>query len=204
MTTTISPTEETEKNAFILHFAPLMKKLTDEDFYDFCQLNPDLRIECTAEGDLIIMPPTGAETGGRNFALIGLIYAWAIADGTGKGFDSSTIFKLPNGARRSPDVSWIKVSRWEALTDKERRGFPPLCPDFVIELRSHTDSISTLQEKMEEYIDNGAELGWLIDPFEKKVYVYRPGAQVERFDNPETVSGDPLLKGFALTLEKIW
>ena len=121
-----------------------------------------------------------------------------------KGFDSSTVFKLPNGAHRSPDLSWVKISRWEALTDKERRGFPPLCPDFVIELRSHTDSISMLQEKMEEYIDNGAQLGWLIDPVEKKVYLYRPGAQVECLDNPETVSGDPLLKGFALALEKIW
>ncbi len=204
MTTTIRPIEKREENAVILHFAPLMKKLTDEDFYDFCQLNPDLRIECTAEGDLIIMPPTGAETGGRNFALIGLFYAWAIADETGKGFDSSTIFKLPNGAHRSPDLSWVKLSRWDALTDNERRGFAPLCPDFVIELRSHTDSLPMLQEKMNEYIANGAQLGWLINPFEKKVYVYRPGAQVECLDDPETVAGDPLLKGFTLTLVEIW
>lgn len=201
MTTTLVPTEE---NVFILHFAPLMKKITDEDFFELCQLNPELRIESTAEGDLIIMPPTGCETGGRNFALIGVFYAWAIADGTGKGFDSSTVFKLPNGAHRSPDLAWVKYKRWNALTDKERRGFAPLCPDFIIELRSHTDSLSMLQEKMEEYIANGAQLGWLIDPVEKKVYVYRPDAQVECLDNPETVSGDPLLKNFTLSLEAIW
>ncbi|HJQ69282.1 MAG TPA: Uma2 family endonuclease [Blastocatellia bacterium] len=204
MTTTISPKEERETNAFILHFAPLMRKLTDEDFYDFCQLNPDLRLECTAEGDLIIMPPTGAETGGRNFTLIVVFGNWVIVDGTGKGFDSSTIFKLPNGAHRSPDLAWVKLSRWQALTKKERRGFAPLCPDFVVELRSHTDSLSMLKEKMDEYIANGAQLGWLIDPIEKKVYVYRPGAQAECLDNPETLSGDPLLKGFTLALEPIW
>ena len=201
MTTTLIPTEQ---NAFILHFAPIMKKLTDEDFFELCQLNPELRIECTAEGDLIIMPPTGGETGKRNFALIVAFGNWAIADGTGEGFDSSTVFSLPNGAKRSPDLAWVKFSRWNALTDKERRGFPPLCPDFVIELRSHTDSLSLLQEKMEEYIANGAQLGWLLDPVEKKVYVYRPDTQVDCLDNPETVSGDPLLKGFTLPLEKIW
>jgi Uma2 family endonuclease len=201
MTTTLKPTEV---DPFILHFAPVLKKINDEDFFDFCQSNPDLRIECTAEGDLIIMPPTGGETGKRNFALIGLFYAWANADGTGEGFDSSTVFTLPNGAKRSPDLAWVKRSRWNALTDKERRGFPPLCPDFVIELRSHTDSLSTLQEKMEEYIANGAQLGWLIDPIEKRFYVYRPGAQVECLTDPETVSGDPLLKGFTLSLEEIW
>jgi Uma2 family endonuclease len=201
MTTTLAQTEE---NALILHFEPILKKITDEDFFEFCQSNPELRIECTAEGDLVIMPPTGGETGGRNFTLIVAFGNWAIADGTGKGFDSSTVFKLPNGARRSPDLAWLKLSRWEALTDKERRGFSPLCPDFVIELRSHTDSLSMLQEKMEEYIANGAQLGWLIDPVEKKVYLYRPGAQVECLDNPETVSGDPLLKSFTLSLEEIW
>lgn len=125
-------------------------------------------------------------------------------DGTGVGFDASTMFALPNGARRSPDLAWLKLSRWNALTDKERRGFAPLCPDFVIELRSHTDSLSMLQEKMEEYIANGAHLGWLIDPFEKKVYIYRPDTQVECLDNPETVSGDPFLKSFTLSLEEIW
>jgi Uma2 family endonuclease len=201
MTTTL---KQTEGNAFILHFAPLMRKLTDEDFFEFCQLNPELRMECTAEGDLIILPPTGGETEGRNFALIGIFYAWAIADGTGQGFDSSTVFSLPNGAKRSPDLAWVKFARWNALTDKERRGFPPLCPDFVIELRSHTDSLSMLQEKMEEYIANGAQLGWLIDPVEEKAYGYRPGTEVACLDKPEKVSGDPLLKNFTLSLEEIW
>ena len=201
MSTTLRPTED---NPFILHFAPLLKKITDEDFFEFCQSNPEWRIERTSEGDLIIMPPTGGDTGKRNFNLIVAFGNWARADGTGVSFDSSTVFALPNGAKRSPDLAWIKLPRWDALTDEERRGFPPLCPDFVIELRSHTDSLSTLQEKMQEYIANGAQLGWLIDPVEKKVYVYSPQAEVECLSDPVTVSGEPLLRGFVLDLAEIW
>lgn len=193
-----------ETKPFILHFGPVLRKLSDDDFFEFCQANQDWRIERTSDGDIIIMPPTGGETGGRNFDLSVAFGIWAKADGTGKGFDSSTVFSLPNGANRSPDLAWVKLLRWNALTPEQRRGFSPLCPDFVVELRSHTDSLGTLQSKMQEYIDNGSELGWLIDPFEKKVHVYRPQAQVECLDNPATVSGEPLLKGFVLDVRELW
>ncbi|PYV32139.1 MAG: hypothetical protein DMG09_24805 [Acidobacteria bacterium] len=178
--------------------------MSDEEFYRFCQLHPDLRIERTIEGDLVIMPPTGGETGRRNFTISGLFFNWVVADGTGVGFDSSTEFALPNGAHRSPDVAWIRRERWDALTTEERKKFPPLCPDFVIELRSDTDRLSTLQAKMQEYIDNGAQLGWLVDPLEKKVWIYRPNIPVECLDNPATVSGDPVVAGFILPLDMIW
>jgi Uma2 family endonuclease len=189
---------------FVLHFGALSKKLDDSDFYELCQANQDLRIERTSDGDIIIMPPTGGETGRRNFDLSVSFGSWARADGTGVGFDSSTVFALPNGARRSPDLAWVKLSRWNALTVEQRRGFPPLCPDFVIELRSHTDSLSALQDKMREYIANGAQLGWLIDPIEKKVYVYRPQVEVECLENPASISGGSLLGGFTLDLAEVW
>ncbi len=201
MSIAITPTET---HPFILNFGPILKKISDEDFFEFCQLNSDWRIERTSDGELIIMPPTGGTTGGRNFALVGIFYAWAKADGTGKGFDSSTGFTLPNGAERSPDLAWVELSRWNALTETERKKFPPLCPDFVVELRSETDSIDALKDKMQEYIANGAHLGWLIDPKEKRVYIYRPQAQVECLANPATVSGDPLLRGFTLDMREIW
>ena len=129
---------------------------------------------------------------------------WAQKDGTGQSFDSSTLFSLPNGARRSPNVSWIRNERWEALSDEDQERFPPLCPDFVVELRSKTDSLAHLQEKMEEYIQNGAQLGWLIDPFERKVHVYSAGVFAEILNDPETVSGEPLLKRFVLDVRTIW
>jgi len=178
--------------------------MSDHEFFEFCQLNRDLRIECTCDGDLVIMPPTGGETGNANFTLAGLFSRWVEADGTGVGFDSSTGFKLPNGAKRSPDLAWIRRSRWEALTQKEREGFPPLCPDFVVELRSRTDGLHALYDKMQEYIDNGASLGWLIDPLERKVYVYRRSAEVSCLENPERLSGDPLLPGFILDAPRLW
>lgn len=199
----VSPGSE-ESKPFILHFGPVSRKLDDADFYEFCQANKDWRIERTSDGDIIIMPPTGGETGGRNFDLSVAFGNWAKADGTGKGFDSSTVFSLPNGANRSPDLAWVKFLRWNALTPEERQGFPPLCPDFVVELRSHTDSLSALQSKMQEYMDNGSALGWLIDPFEKKVYVYRPETTVECIDDPVTVSGEPLLTGFELDVRELW
>jgi Uma2 family endonuclease len=193
-----------ENKPFTLHFGPVLRKLSDDDFFEFCQANRDWRIERTTDGDIIIMPPTGGETGGRNFNLSVAFGIWAKVDGTGKGFDSSTVFSLPNGANRSPDLAWVTFLRWNALTHEERLGFPPVCPDFIVELRSHTDSLVTLQSKMQEYIDNGCALGWLIDPFEKKVYVYRPQALVECLDNPATVSGEPLLKGFVLDVRELW
>lgn len=188
----------------VLHFGPVLQKLNEHEFFEFCQLNSEWRIERTSEGDLVIMAPTGGWTGSRNFTLIGLFSRWVEEDGTGIGFDSSTGFTLPSGAKRSPDLAWVKRERWESLTDNEREEFPPLCPDFVVELRSRSDALASLQTKMEEYIENGAELGWLIDPQERKVYVYRPNAEVRCLENPQTVSGEPVLSGFILEVQRLW
>jgi Uma2 family endonuclease len=179
-------------------------RLTEDQFVRLCQENPDLRLELTAKGELVIMPPAGSETGWRNNEISYFLTAWAKQDGTGLVFDSSTGFTLPNGARRSPDASWVRRERWNALTHDQREGFAPLCPDFVIELRSPTDRLSVLQEKMQEYIDNGAHLGWLIDPIDKRVHVYRPGQPVETLDDPATLSGDPALPGFVLHVRELW
>lgn len=203
MTATLTPVEQ-KTAAVVLHFSPFLKKLTEDEFFEFCQLNKELRIELTSEGDLIVMPPTGGKTGRRNVRLTIKLGNWVEKDGTGQPFDSSTVFTLPNGAKRSPDFSWVRNERWESLTEKEQEQFPPLCPDFVVELRSRTDSLQNLQRKMEEYVANGAQLGWLIDPFERKVYVYRPGAEVEVLEDPETVSGEPLLRGFTLDVRALW
>jgi Uma2 family endonuclease len=193
-----------ETQPVVLRLPPLWPRMGDREFSDFCRLNPDLRIERTAKGDLHVMPPAGGETGRREFTLSLRFGVWAEADGTGIGFSPSTGFTLPNGAKRAPDVAWVRRDRWEALTEEEHETFPPLCPDFVIELRSRSDSLKTLQEKMEEYIDNGAQLGWLIDRMERKVYVYRPAAAAECLDDPAQVSGDPLLPEFVLHLKEIW
>jgi Uma2 family endonuclease len=194
----------TESQPLILHFGPILAKMTDHEFFVFCQLNPEWHMECTSTGDLIIMPPTGGWTGTRNFTLLGIFSRWVEADGTGLGFDSSTGFVLPNGAKRSPDLAWVTRARWEALTAEEKEEFPPLCPDFVVELRSRSDDLATLQAKMQEYMANGAQLGWLIDPQEKKVYIYRPNAEVDCLENPMTISGEPLLSGFTLNLQQLW
>ncbi len=179
-------------------------KLTEEQFVRLCQENPDFQLELTAQGELVIMPPTGSETGRRNNRLAYRITAWADSDGSGVVFDSSTLFTLPNGAKRSPDVSWVRRERWEALSREQREGFAPLCPDFVVELRSPTDRLKDLQEKLHEYIANGARLGWLIDPLEKRVYVYRPDQPVEVLDDPPVVSGEPVLPGFVLPVRELW
>lgn len=194
----------TDANPLVLHFGSLLHRISDREFFEFCQLNQEWRIERSTRGDLIIMPPTGGKSGGRNFTLAGRFYLWVEADGTGKGFDSSTGFTLPSGAKRSPDLAWVSLHRWEALTDEQQEEFPPLCPDFVVELRSRTDSLDALKAKMEEYIDNGARLGWLIDPSERRVYIYRPDAQVEQLDDPPHVSGEPLLRGFTLGVQALW
>jgi len=178
--------------------------LTDDQFYEFCQLNRDLRIERTAEGELMIMPPAGGETSTRNSELNLQMRIWAKRDSTGVTFESSAGFTLPNGGVRSPDAAWIKRSRLAALTREQKRKFIPLCPDFAIELRSPSDSLSFLQAKMQEYIENGAQLGWLIDPEERRVYVYRPQGQVECLENPLRLSGEPILPSFILDLQAIW
>ncbi len=150
------------------------------------------------------MPPVGGDSGNRESEINMQVRLWAKRDGTGKTFSSSTVFHLPNGANRSPDTSWVRLSRWKKLTREEQKKFPPLCPDFVVELRSETDRLPTLQAKMREYRDNGAELGLLIDPIERNVHIYRHGRKVKVLDDPETVSCDPELPGFTLDLREIW
>jgi Uma2 family endonuclease len=187
----------------VLRLEPVID-MSDEQFFELCQLNRDLRLERTSQGDLVIMPPTGGETGRMNFELTGFFGYWVHADGSGVGFDSSTGFALPNGAKRSPDLAWVKRERWEALTPQQRQQFPPLCPDFVLEFRSPSDALATVQAKMQEYVDSGARLGWLIDPIEKKVYIYRLQAPEECLDNPQTISGDPVLPSLVLELGRVW
>ena len=194
-----------EPEPFLIKFKPLTY-MDDEQFAKFCALNDDLRIERTAKGEIILMPPTHFDSGERNFDLYIDFGIWARADGMGRYGESSTGFKLPNGALRSPDVSWISNTRFNALSPEERRGFLPLCPDFVIELRSISDSLSMLQAKMQEYIDNGARLGWLIDPVSspKRVHIYRPNADAVILDEPAEVSGESELPGFTLNMSRIW
>jgi Uma2 family endonuclease len=192
-----------EVEPLVLHFQPILNKLSDEEFYEFCRANDELLIERTAEGDIIIMPPTGGKTGIRNSKLIAQLVIWNESVDRGQVFDSSTIFALPNGAQRSPDLAWVSNERWQALTQEQQEKFPPLCPDFVAELRSRTDSLKTLQEKMQEYIDNGAQLGWLIDPTERRIHIYRTGG-VEILDNPQSVSGEQVLPGFTLNVQSLW
>ena len=177
--------------------------LTGDQLLQFCADNRDLRMELTAKKELIIMPPAGAITGGRNSEIAVDLGLWSRQDGTGKTFDSSGGFTLPNGAIRSPDASWILLSRWETLSVAEQTRFPPICPDFVIELQSPSDRPSDLQAKMLEYLENGVRLGWLILPQARQVHVYRPGQDVEVLNSPDSVSGDPELQGFVLDLSRI-
>ena len=178
--------------------------VTPEQFEQLCAEYRDLRLELTSTGELIIMPPAGNTTSMRNADLTYQLRAWTKRDGTGVCFDSSTIFALPNNARRSPDAAWLTHDKWDSLSERQKDGFAPVCPDFVIELRSRTDRLAPLLRKMEEYIANGAALGWLIDPQSRRVYVYRPDQEVVILENPETVSGDPLLPGFKLTTAELW
>ena len=177
--------------------------LTDEQFFQLCQNNGDLRFERTASGEIIIMPPTGGETSNRNIELAYQLQAWSRQNNLGKAFDSNGGFTLPNGAVRAPDASWLKLERWEALTPQQRQKFLPLCPDFVVELRSPTDSVKQTQEKMQEYIDNGARLGWFIDAKTRRVEIYRPNQEVELLENPASLSGEDVLPGFVLNMAQI-
>ncbi len=179
-------------------------QMTDEQFFQLCQDNRDLRFERNSNGDILIMPPTGGETGNRNIEIAYQVQAWSRQNKLGIAFDSSTGFKLPNKADRSPDASWIPLEKWNNLTPQQRQKFLPLCPDFVIELRSPSDSLKTLQNKMIEYLENGTKLGWLINPKTKQVEVYRQGKDVEILDNPKTLSGEDILPDFVLDLELIW
>lgn len=177
--------------------------LTQQQFYQLCQLNPDTKLELTAQRELEIMSPTGGEGGNRNIKLSARLENWTEKNNTGIAFDSSTMFQLPNGAFRSPDAAWILQSRWKNLTDEERKTFPPICPDFVVELRSETDTLTSLQKKMQEYIHNGTRLGWLIDPQNQTVEIYRQGQEKEILSNPSQVMGENILPGFVLSLHGI-
>ena len=187
----------------VIHTRPVLD-MDEDQFYLFCRQNSELRIERTSNGDLIIMAPTGGWTGSGNARLTAAFANWADLDGTGVVFDSDTGFRLPNKAMRSPDVSWILNERFDALTRKEGEQFPPLCPDFVLELRSASDRLRDLQEKMAEYLENGARLGWLINPPRKEVFIYRPGQAVEHLKNPTELSGESVLPGFTLELARLW
>ncbi len=172
-------------------------------FRQLCRANPELRLERTATGKLVVMAPAGSESGGRNANLVTDLVIWARADGTGQVFDSSAGFTLPNGAIRSPDASWISLERWHALPVAARQSFAPICPDFVVELRSPTDPLKSLRRKLREYIDQGARLGWLLDPIRGVVEVYRPAQGVEVLQHPATLGGEAVLPGFVLDLRGI-
>jgi Uma2 family endonuclease len=179
--------------------------VTLEQFAALAAVNRDLRLERTAQGELIVNPPTGWETGRRNWNIAGELYLWwRNAGEPGQAFDSSTGFILPNGATRSPDASWVSQERWQMLTPEQKGTFANICPDFVVELRSSSDSLKSLQGKMREYIDNGAKLGWLIDPQQRRVEIYRPGMVVEVLENPVELSGEVVLPGFVLNLRRVW
>ncbi|MFB2893886.1 Uma2 family endonuclease [Aerosakkonemataceae cyanobacterium BLCC-F50] len=193
-------------DTFAIALPPTLKlkiDLSDEQYFQMCQKNRDLKFERTAEGVLLIMPPTGGETSNRNAELTFQLQAWSRQNNLGIAFDSNGGFKLPNGADRSPDASWVKMERWNALTPEQREKFLPLCPDFVVELRSPSDSLTELREKMQEYIENDAKLGWLIDRKNKRVEIYRPNQEVEILENPATLSGEDVLPGFVLNLNPI-
>jgi Uma2 family endonuclease len=179
--------------------------LSIEGFKEICKANQNLQLEREATGEIIIMPPTFPWTGKQNFGLIGQLWSWINRTGLGIGFDSSSGFTLPNGAVRSPDVSWISNERWEALSEtQQKEEFSAIAPDFVIELRSSSDSLNKLQTKMQEYIDNGVRLGWLIDTTNQQIEIYRPGKSIETAIAPTTLSGEEVLPGFVLDLNKIW
>ncbi len=179
--------------------------VTQDQFEALSTANRDLKLERTAAGELIVNPPTGGKSGQRNFSITGQLARWSEEhEELGEGFDSSTGFSLPNGAGRSPDASWVKHERWESLTPQQKKGLVPLCPDFVVELRSESDSLPKLEAKMQEYIDNGAKLGWLIDPQNRRVKIYRTGRAVEVLEGPMNLSGEDILPGFVLQLRRVW
>lgn len=176
--------------------------LSDEQFYQLCINNPELNIERSAAGVLIVMTPVGGESGNREMSLGGELYLWNKQTNLGKVFSSSTVFRLPNGGSRSPDAAWVELSRWQSLTPEQRQKFPPIAPDFVIELRSRTDDLLTLQDKMQEYLEGGVHLGWLFNPQQQQVEIYRLGQAKELRDLPTQLSGEAVLPGFTLPVER--
>jgi Uma2 family endonuclease len=207
MSTVTMPT--TAPAAFV-DFPPISVQLspvvpmTQDQFFDFCQLNEDKRFERTAEGELIIMAPSGGESGFQDLSVSAQLYNWTRQTGKGKASGPSGGFILPSGANRAPDAAWLSPEQMASLTSEERKKFLPLCPFFLIEVKSPSDALKKLQAKMDEYLANGCRLGWLIDPETKQVHVYRPGRAVELLDHPQTVSGEPELPGFVLDLDPVW
>jgi Uma2 family endonuclease len=185
-----------------LNLEPVVK-LTPEQFCRLCDSNPEAKLEMTSLGELVVMSPTGGMSGNRNIKLSSRLEGWTEKDGTGIAFDSSTMFKLPNGAFRSPAAAWILLDRWNQLSLEEQETFPPICPDFVIELRSKSDSLRSLQDKMQEYINNGVQLGFLLNPQEKQVEIYRQGGEKDVLNAPTQLSGEAVLPGFILRLNQI-
>ncbi len=187
----------------VLRLSPLIS-MSEDQFLAFCEQNDAIRIEKTANGELELMPPVHIDTGSKELEIASQLRNWTRQDGSGVAFGPSAGFMLPNGAVRSPDASWIRKSRLAELSERDKRGFGRICPDFVIELRSRSDSLRTLQAKMEEYMANGARLGWLLDPRNKRVHIYRPNMETQILENPETVSAEPELAEFVLELEDVW
>ncbi len=185
------------------NYKPQIKRISITEFEDICELNSDMRIEMDKDGDVIIMPPTYSETSEKNLEIVYQLKSWAKKDRRGKAYESSGGFRLANGAVRSPDASWILKERLDELSEQDRQGFKKICPDFVIELRSDTDSLPKIKAKMNEYIENGSKLGWLIDPIKKRVHIYRANKSVEILENPKTLSGEDVLHGFELDLGEI-
>ena len=194
---------DADLNQIVLRM-PQATALDNDWFFNFCRVNPNHRIEANAQGELIIMPPPGCESGDRELEIGMQLRIWAKKDGAGTTFSSTTIFHLPNGAYRSPDSSWVRLKRWNKLSKAEQKKFSPICPDFVIELRSESDRLPPLKEKMQEYMDNGTEMGLLIDRIKRQVHVYRRGRRPKVLDDPESVSCEPTLPGFALDMKEVW
>ncbi len=196
--------ERTKSVRLQFEFEDDRRKMTADEFWNFCARNRKLRAELTKDGDVIIMPPIGFETSDRNVEIVMQLAIWAKGDKSGRVTESNGGFILPNGATYAPDAAWTGNERLAKFSEKEKKKFLPLCPDFVIELRSSSDSLKELQAKMEEYVENGAQLGWLIDPKTKKVHVYRGNGEVEILDDPDKVSGENVLENFELNLSEIW
>lgn len=189
--------------AIVLNLKPFVD-FSDEQFYELCRIHRDLKFERTAQGELVIVTPIGGEGGSREADLIGELVYWNRRAGLGRVFSSSTGFRLPNGATRSPDAGWVRRERWQQLTPEQQKQFPPLCPDFAIELRSESDALEPLQQKMQEYLENGLRLGWLINPQDRQVEIYRANQPKQILDNPEQIGGEDVLPGFVLPLSLLW